>query len=229
MPIQPFCTKILRERDAPNLPPPEDRHVKVACLAFDGKTIGEIRSEFPRISVQMIGQSIRLTRDAVRRGKPPDEVLRFPELIEEQVAYKVAPGKPSKASATTRALKSLSTALVKIEFKSFPDFVRSVKERFAPIGVPLIVQKMLEGVEREDPEMIKLSTQVFDLAPKGKGLTLQQQFNIPGGTPEKRPNADHRVAFFEELVRKNRAKIDSATPAATAVIDAETVEGSDEE
>ena len=230
--MQDFAVKILREKDPPTLPAPEDRHVKVALAAFDGDTIGQIRAEFPKTSVQMIGQSIRMTRDAIRRGQAPELVKeQFPGLVEEQKFYGATGNYPKKPSKVSQELNKITVKMKAVEFTSVRDFIDLCRQAFAPVGVPLTMQKIAEGVEREDPAMIKLSAELFGMTGR-KGGGINQQFNIgevKGSKPEvTRFNPEKRTAYFEGLVRRARAELVSENPAAANVVDVEEVESSEE-
>lgn len=220
--MEAFCIKLLGEKDPPILPPPEDRHVRIAVAAFEGKTIGEIRAEYPHTSIKTIGESIRATRDAIRRGQAPDIVKdQFPALIAEQKAYKSG-GKTFRQTATGKAAQMISTSLSLVKVTSFRDFIDMAREKFAPIAVPLTMQKIIEGVEGGDPNMIKLSAEVYHLNPRKGGIN--QQFNFPSGKSEseektRSTNPERRALFFEEIVRRQRARIDGAAPAATVDVE----------
>lgn len=216
--MEPFVEKILREKDLPTMPPPEERHIKISMMSFEGKTIGEIRAEYPKTSVKMIGTSIRTVRDAMRRGAPPDEVKAvFPALVKEQ--QDIGSGKVIKRDTVmSKALTKITTNLRAVHFTNVRDFIETVKQQFAPIGVPLLVQNIIEGAERGDSEMIKLGTQIFDLTPKGTGKSGKVEPSAGKG-PVKSTDPSRRVAYFEGLVRKAHSKLGIVTPAAATIED----------
>lgn len=230
--MEEYCLKLLREKDMPSMPAPDDRHIRIAIAAFEGKTIGEIRAEYPRTSIKMIAESIRSTRDAIRRGQAPELVKeQFPQLVQDQKAYKSGNGGSTRPTAIGRALTAITTGFQGVSAMNFREFIEDVRGRFSTIGVPLTMQKIIEGVEGGDPTMIKLSTEVFHLTPKKGGINLG--FNLAPGAgdpdPKRSLNPERRATFFEDIVRRKRAAIDGSDSAAAVEVIEVPEDGDDDD
>ena len=225
-----WCKNILVEKKDANLPEPTLDQLSIARLAFEGKTMGEIRDVFPAIRTATIGKAIRSTRDAIRAGKATqDFAADFPELVAEQLRYKKdAKGKrPSTAIVQIRKVtKSIGGAA-----DSFHNWLVSAKAKYAEVAVPLTVEKMMEGVEDGDKEMVRLSAQVFNLLPaggKGGGINMGVFVGNQGEDKKDKPRASSRSLFYEDRLRLARQRIQQGqAQAAVEVQDAEEVEEAD--
>src|SRR5579859_637477 len=97
--IQDHFVKILNSPSAPAPVEPKPRDVKVAMLAFSGSVPGAIRDSYRSMTIQMIGESVRRVRDAMRAGKCPEIIAeKFPEVVEEQSRYAAEAAKLSEIS-----------------------------------------------------------------------------------------------------------------------------------
>ena len=218
--MQASFEKMLREQSREVAPQkPTDNQVKIALLAFAGMTVGQIRTE-AETDIETIGNSVRAVRDAIRAGKAPAEVMQqFPDLAAEQLVYGKGEQKPGRASPALLAkLNSASRGLDKPPGGRLSHWVDTVLERFAPVLVPLTIRKLAEGVERGEPDMIKLSAQSFRLVPGAKGTMIAQKFEFSGGQPQipAAPVQEGNAPYFEDILRKARAKIDAGRPALQA-------------
>jgi len=208
--IQTFCRKILCEKSTKDTPLPDDEQVQVAALAFAGKGINDIRDTFPGIHVMTITSAIRTVRNAIRRNEAPESIREgFPYLCIEQQAYVKL---PQRRSIVVGKIRALARVIEKPTHRHFPEWITRAKVLFAPVAVPLTIEKVMEGVEEGDSEMVKIATQIFHLVPTGgKGLTLAQQFNMPGSQEKKSP-AERRAPYFEKILRGARERTDSGIP-----------------
>ena len=233
--MQSSFEKMLREQSREVAPQkPTDNQVKIALLAFSGMTIGEIRTE-AETDIETIGNAVRAVRDAIRVGKVPVEVAQqFPDLVAEQFTYGKAATKPGRASPALLAkLNSAARGMEKPASGRLAHWIDVVKERFAPVLVPLTLRKLAEAVERGEPEAIKLSAQSFQIVPSAKGTMIAQKFEFgPGGQPQMPAPmlAESNTPYFEDILRKARAKIDVGKPALIATdMEVPEAEESDDE
>jgi len=206
-----FCTNILREKHYSSTTPPDDRQIDIAIIAFGGGGMNDVREIYPKLKIATIANSIRAVCAAIRRGEVPDKIKeQFPYIVSEQQAYAKSPAS-RPTSALVRKVKALARSITKPIDGSLVKWLDRAKLIYAPVAVPATIQKMLEGVESGDPEMIKLSSQVFHLLPQGgKGPALAAQFNFPGSGQEKKLLPAHRQSpYFEKILRDSRARIDS--------------------
>lgn len=216
--MQASFEKILRETSRDIAPQkPTDNQVKIALLAFAGMTIGEIRTE-AQTDIETIGRSIRAVRDAIRCGKvPPEVVTQYPDIVAEQLAYgKMKPKAGHASPQLTAKLNAAVRGLDKPTPGRLSHWMDTVKERFASVMVPLTLRKIAEGMERGEVEQIKLATQVFSMVPGAKGTMIAQKFEFGTGGQPQMPAAlpaNATSPYFEEILRRARAKIDGAKPA----------------
>ena len=219
--MQASFEKILREPSRDTVyQKPSDNQVKIALLAFAGMTLGEIRTE-AQTDVETVGRALRMVRDAIRAGKAPAEVVQqYPDIVAEQMTY-VKPHKAGRASPQLVAkLNAASKGLDKPERGRLAHWVDVVKEKFAPVIVPLSLRKLAEAIERGEPEALKMAAQSFSIIPGSKGTMIAQKFEFgPGGQsqiPAPPPLDASSSPYFEDILRRCRAKLDAGKPALAA-------------
>jgi hypothetical protein len=201
----------------------------MALWALRGDRLSELRARFPGSTIEGLMRALRSVRDAMRRGETPEKIRKeFPYLAKEQedIAQGRTPRGPSTALVRTVGRLSGKLGRVSEDLSQWSQKARRIYARYA---VPLTVQKMLEGVEQRDADMIKLACQVFHLTPsKPTGPTLAQQFNFQQqqakAAEEKKEPPRRASPYFEKLLREARGE---SEPTNRRVIEA-TVSEDDE-
>jgi hypothetical protein len=203
----------MRERSNGDLPAPSDEQQLMACAAFEGKSQGEIRSLFRGAKLEDVSSAIRAVREAIRRNETPDRIKKeFPDIVVEQMLYSKTAVKPSVPSLLLAKLRKVAASLTVPEWGPgrFSKWLDEVRAKYGKLGVPITMNAIVQGAERGDPEMVKLSAQIFELTPRlGRAPLLAQQFNLPGGEQkqEKRVFGEARAPYFEQLLRQGRARL----------------------
>jgi hypothetical protein len=237
---------ILREKSIRNNNAPNEHEVAIAIDYIGGKKAKLIMQETGE-SLEGILVALKRTRDEIRRGNAPVQVLhRFPKLVAWQAEKfhlddrtnghaKPEPAKPDDIFTTPpgeiakhSAENALSRAGVKITtevrkqiqeistFKytdpdpedpeTFKKFMSEVRTNVMRVVAPLAGQVL--AAELAGGGAMTTGLEVAGLLPKGKGLTIAQQFNMGGASDDKHKRLRSGLGF-ERLLDKADAVIDA--------------------